>query len=435
MRSTVLSLFLLAACNAPQDAGTACDEIQTACTPHAGRGNFGDECLTVARPLAEPACRKQLADCKAFCNLDDAPAVIANYGKIVEASYAKAVEEAEKLHDAIDAMVANPTTSTYADAQQQWKVARVPYAQTEAFRFYDGPIDNAETGPEGRLNAWPLDEAYIDYIASDASAGIINKPAEYPTLTEETLAGANEVGGETNIATGYHAIEFLLWGQDTSTFGPGQRAHTDYLTGAGASAANGARRAEYLTTVAHLLVDDLKSVRDAWAETADYRLAFVKDDSRASLRKMLTGMGSLTKGELRGERINVAYESKDQEDEHSCFSDTTLDDYINDAKGIQNVYLGRFGTIDGPGIDELVRARNAELDTKMQARLTASIAALEAVKAEGPFDQMILGADTTPGRQKIAAAMAALLAQAETIQEVAAVLGIGQVDDSAGVMP
>ena len=67
-------------------------------------------------------------------------------------------------------------------------------------------------GPEGRLNSWLLDEAYIDYVKGNAQAGLINN-FEFP-LTEEALLAKNQEDDEADVSTGYHAIEFLLWGQD-----------------------------------------------------------------------------------------------------------------------------------------------------------------------------------------------------------------------------
>ena len=49
------------------------------------------------------------------------------------------------------------------------------YSPTEVFRFYGGPIDD-DNGPEGLLNAWPLDEVFIDYVLGNPDAGIINDP-------------------------------------------------------------------------------------------------------------------------------------------------------------------------------------------------------------------------------------------------------------------
>lgn len=343
--------------------------------------------------------------------LDDARPVIAAYATNVHANYDAALVAAQDLKTKIAAFVATPNDTTLAAARMSWLAAREPYGTSEVYRFYEGPIDNPIDGPEGQINAWPLDEVYIDYVVGDPTAGIINDPSV--TITKDMLASLNEEGGEKNIATGYHAIEFLLWGQDLSDTGPGARAATDYTT-----AANADRRKQYLTVVTELLVDDLTAVRDAWTPNTNYAAELVAAPPAEALRRMLQGMGALGGAELSGERMTTAYDNRDQEDEHSCFSDNTHRDLRANAIGIQNVYLGKYGT-DGAGIDDLVTARDPELATRLAGELAASIAAIEAIPA--PFDRAL---DDEAERPKILAAVRALQAQTETVVEVATLLGI-----------
>ena len=93
---------------------------------------------------------------------------------------------AEALHDAIDAFVAGPTDATLQAAKDAWLAGRRLYGPTEVFRFYDGPIDNPDDGPEGQINAWPMDEAYVDYADGDPEAGIVNDVASVPEITDES---------------------------------------------------------------------------------------------------------------------------------------------------------------------------------------------------------------------------------------------------------
>ena len=293
-----------------------------------------------------------------------------------------------------------------------WKRARIPYGQTEAFRFYGGPIDDAD-GPEGQLNAWPMDESYVDYVEGNPCAGIINDP-EAP-ITQEHLLALNEQGGEENVSLGYHAIEFLLWGQDLSADGPGARPVSDYV--------EAPRRVQYLQTVASQLVDDLRSLVEEWAprQNGNYRTAFLAQEPNEALRQILVGIGTLSRSELAGERMAVALESHDQEDEHSCFSDNTHVDIVRNAQGIQNVIEGRYvrsnGTVlSGPGILALLQdGRKAELRHQMRNAMTA----VHTIKP--PFDREIV---TPIGRQRVQAAIHALRAQAEAIVNAAADLGI-----------
>jgi putative iron-regulated protein len=370
------------------------------------------------------ACSDDKGDSTKADPLAGEAAVADQYAKNVYANYSETLDKARALEQAIDAFIAAPSEAGLDAAKAAWVAARLPYAPSEAYRFYGGPIDDEATGPEGEINSWPLDENFIDYTRDDASAGIINHPEM--ELTEETLRQDNTNGGEKNISTGYHAIEFLLWGQDDLDVArktPGHRPYTDYLT-TGGTAKNQDRRATYLKLVTNILVDDLEELTNAWAPGQDnYAKKFTSDTKGAAVTKMLTGIGSLAKAELSGERMTVAYKSRDQEDEHSCFSDTTDADLLGDMVGIQNVYLGKYGTTDGPGIDELVKAVDPALDTQMKADLDAAVAALQALGAE-PFDFAIAQPDGTPARDDVLAAIQAVKKTATDVEAIGTALGI-----------
>jgi putative iron-regulated protein len=372
--------------------------------------------------------------------------VVAHYADMVHANYTDALNKAKQLQIAIDVFLAAPSAATFESAKRAWLEARIPYGQTEAYRFYDGPIDNAENGPEGQLNAWPLDEAYVDYVINPSTppgdppafleGGIINDATV--EISKEQLASLNEGGegdifdvGETfdpekAVSTGYHAIEFLLWGQDFTDGGPGSRPFQDYLTGAEATMPNGDRRGQYLQVVTELLIDDLTFLVTAWAPNTpgNYRESFVNGAPDQALRSMLSGIGVLSKGELASERMDVALRSLDQEDEHSCFSDNTHIDILMNATGIQNVYLGRYGYLLGPSVSDLVRQSDPQLDLEMRQAFEASLQAVLAIPA--PFDQAIPVTDSE-GWRKVEAAVDALFAQSDLIIEVGQELGLGNV--------
>lgn len=188
--------------------------------------------------------------CSGVSNADK-EAVIENYAAIVLANYEDAITTATALDAALHDFVDAPSPESLQAARASWLAAREPYGQSEAFRFAGGPIDD-EGGLEGLLNAWPLDEGYIDYLEGAPDSGIINNVAHCPEITPELLASLNEVGAEENISTGYHAIEFLLWGQDQSADGSGDRPFTDYTT-----APNAERRGQYLLAASELLLANL----------------------------------------------------------------------------------------------------------------------------------------------------------------------------------
>ena len=348
----------------------------------------------------------------------DPTPVVERYAEMVHDNYEVAISGVATLDSKVQALVASPSEQSLAAARDAWLACRSAYGESEVYRFYGGPIDD-DDGPEGRINAWPLDEAFIDYVEGDPGAGIVNHTADFPEITTDLLLDQNEKGGEKNIATGYHSIEFLLWGQDRSESGPGDRPFTDYLTDGAGTAQNQDRRATYLTLATALLLEDLKSVEAEWEPGAEsYRASFVKDP-KAALGNMLKGMGSLAGAELSRERMNNALQEQDQEEEHSCFSDNTHADLVANARGVQNVYLGRFGGEDGPGIDELVKAVDPDLDSRIQGELEAALAAIDAIPQ--PFDQAIVSAD---GRAKIQAAIDALQKVTSSIVDVAAALDV-----------
>ncbi len=351
----------------------------------------------------------------------DARAVAVGYSELVYANYSDSLASARDMQKAIAALLAAPSKETLEAARKSWLDAREFYGQTEAFRFYGGPIDD-ENGPEGQINAWPMDESYVDYVEGKPNAGFINDPKF--KITKANLAKQNERGGEENIATGWHAIEFLLWGQDLSETGPGDRSFEDYVDG---KRANADRRRLYLKVVTELLIDDLASVTKAWAPgQKNYRAQFDKGGVE-SVRKIIVGLGSLSRGELAGERMEVPLNSQDQEDEHSCFSDNTHRDMVANATGIQNVWLGQYKRRDGSALKvaslaDLVAAKNAELSGKTSAQIASTVKATEGIQA--PFDREIIGGADAPGRKRIQAAVDSATEQSKLLVQAANAIGI-----------
>ena len=348
--------------------------------------------------------------------------VISNYAAIASAVYRDSLATIKDLKRAVDTFLDNPSTASLDAARAAWRVARVPYCQSEVYRFYDGPIDQVE----GMINAWPIDENYIDYVAEDANAGIINAVSSYPVLTPELISTLNEKEGKKNISTGFHAIEFLLWGQDRNPNGPGNRSWQDYATG---GAKNFERRRQYLRIATDLLVEQLETVASAWAEgsSTNYRSQFQSMDPDVALANILKGLGALSGPELAGERMTVPYETKEQEDEHSCFSDNTRDDLVYDAVGIQNVYLGRYvdligRKVEGRGVHDLLTRLEPKLATKLAEQIETTVKSIRAIPQ--PFDQAILGPNTAPGRIAIKKGTTSAQAQSDLIAKAAKALSI-----------
>lgn len=404
----------------------------------------------VAPAPAATVATTQAADAQAITREQ----VISHYADIAHATFADAHSTAQALQAAVNAFIAAPSVQTQQAAKDAWLAARIPYMQSEVFRFGNTLVDEWE----GQVNAWPLDEGLIDYVDGDyqyalgndgATANIIasqsiqvgEEQVDVSVLTAELLAGLNELGGsEANVATGYHAIEFLLWGQDLNGTQPGAgaRSYTDYLTDENCTGGNCERRAQYLKVVTDLLVDDLAEMTAQWASgnPDNYRTQLLAESTEKSLRKAFFGMGSLSLGELAGERMKVALEASSTEDEHDCFSDNTHNSHFYNAKGVRNVYLGEYTKVDGtvlsgPSIAQLVQAADASADQLLQSKLAATQNSLQVMvdAAENgmAFDQMI-DPENTRGQQIVRDAIAALVAQTTAIEQAALALGITELN-------
>jgi len=348
-------------------------------------------------------------------------AVIANYAALASAGFQDSLETAKKLQGAVNELLAKPCEETMAAARQAWLSAHQTYSFTETFRFYNGPIDQVEA----LVNSWPIDASYIDSVADAPDAGIVNDVASHPKISRAVVISLNAKDGKQNISTGYHAIEFLLWGQPPEGRGAGNRSWQDYADGA----KNVERRREYLRLVTDLVVEHLETVADAWAngDSKNFRGKFLAKDPKAALADILMGMGALSGPELSGERLTTAYETKERGEQEDCFSNSTCDDLINNAAGIENVFLGHYTALSGekiagPGVFDLLKQVDPAFAVKLSEQVTTAVAAVRDIPP--PFDQAILGTNEAPNRVAMKKAITALQAQSSMVAQAAKVLSI-----------
>jgi putative iron-regulated protein len=339
--------------------------------------------LSLAAILALSGCT---ANNPSTAKVQSEPSLLEAYANIANDNYKDALNDAKLLQIAIDKFTANPTEDTLANAKAAWLISRESYGLTEAFRLSNGPID-AEEGwvadtygaLEGQINAWPLDENMIDYTmnakGAKTSGNIIDTKGKFnpggegsssvdvTNITVDAITALNENGGEANVATGYHAVEFLLWGQDQDysnfvkdsvtkgALTAGQRPLSDFTTDKDAP-----RRLAYLKASAQKIVDDLTVISDAWktGDMTNYRAALLGINSDSSknitsneaLKQIFAGMGVFIKSELANERIAVAVLTPSEEDEHSCFSDNTHRDIVTNYQGFKNLLMGTYKGVD-----------------------------------------------------------------------------------------
>ncbi|RDX37642.1 peptidase [Vibrio campbellii] len=377
--------------------------------------------------------------------------VVEHYADVAHAVFADSLTTAQTLDVKIDEFLKSPSAKKLEEVKQAWLDSRVPYQQSEVFRFGNAIVDDWE----GQLNAWPLDEGLIDYVAADyqyelgnegAAANIVANTSlqigasklDVSKITPELIADLNEVGGsEANVASGYHAIEFLLWGQDLNgtDAGAGQRAYTDFVLGSECTNGHCDRRGEYLKAAADLLVQDLEWMEKQWSADVkgNYREELLNDSADNGLRKMLFGMGSLSLGELAGERMKVALEANSTEDEHDCFSDNTHNSHYYNEQGIYNVYTGTYKGVSGkelsgPSIADLVAQKDKKAAEEIQKQFDTTRSQVgelvtSAEKNNQHFDQLI-AAGNAQGNALVNDTIMSLVAQTGAIERAANIVGI-----------
>jgi len=378
-----------------------------------------------------------------------AAVVLTVYGDIAQAMYEDSLNTAKALQTSVVAFLADPTAAKLNAARAAWKAARVPYSQTEGYRFGNAIVDEWE----GKVNSWPLDEGLIDYV--DASYGKTSDENPLYTLNvianKQVRVGAKAVnaavidsallrqlqeaqGVKANVATGYHAIEFLLWGQDLHGTGPGagERPVSDYDQKA-CTHGNCDRRAAYLKTATQLLVEDLTEITADWAAGGKARTELAAKGPDGGLATILTGLGSLSYGEMAGERMKLGLLLHDPEEEQDCFSDNTHNEHFNDELGMTEIWRGRYtrvngSVVQGASLRDYVTARNAAAAKRLDDRMNEALARMKAIKDTADsgrmaYDQMI-GSNNAAGNQLVQDAIDALVAQTRAAEGVVAALSL-----------
>ena len=370
--------------------------------------------------------------------------VLETYADIALANFKDAKKSAEYLETVLEAFVEAPSKNSLKNAKSAYIAARKIYQQTEVFRFGNPTVDDFE----GKVNAWPLDEGLIDYVDYSLYG---EESEENPYYTANIIANKQiKIAGQTidtsvidtglirefqeieevesNVATGYHAIEFLLWGQDLNgnDAGAGERSYTDYIQGMGCTNGNCDRRADYLLAAAEALVEDLSGIIQEWEEGGQALVDLEKNGIKA----IFQGMGSLAYGELAGERTKLGLMLGDPEEEHDCFSDLTHVSHYYDAKGIRNIYYGVYRSdygarILGKSVRHLIAESDPvlveELDEKVAKMMQTAKVMYQNAQDGETFDMMIASGNEA-GNQVVQDFVDALVDFSKSLQESLEVL-------------
>jgi len=303
----------------------------------------------------------------AFLFLNERQALVRNqsefvkmYAKLAFETYKDSHTAASEFQNSVNEFVnkSNRTQADFNALKTKWRLVRIPYLQTEAFRFSGGPIDNPEltdnTELEPLINAWPLDEGHIDGLL--ALGGFTKESlieANEGTCANNTCPDNDE---SKNISIGWHAIEYILWGVDPpNNTTSGGRLLSDF--GTVTPNPNGtpeARKLAYLQMATEILTEHLEILKRKWDPEQDG--SYAKDftsNPKKSLDQVLRGMARFAGGEWGGERMTGVFEG-DQEEEHSCFSDNTKHDFYYNAVGFETIFTGTYkGEKLGTGLEVL----------------------------------------------------------------------------------
>lgn len=376
--------------------------------------------------------------------------IVKNYADIAQAMYEDSLSEAVNLKNAINQLIVKPTEENLMAARKAWVEARVPYQQTEGYRFGNAVVDDWE----GKVNAWPLDEGLLDYV--DASYGqssdenpaytlnvvanakfqLGNEMIDATDITPDLLSGklheAQEV--ESNVATGYHAIEFLLWGQDLNGTGAGagNRPASDFDP-KNCTGGNCDRRIDLLVATTDLLISDLKDIIAAWDINGAARKEIMAKPEAEALGTILTGLGSLSYGELAGERMKLGVLLHDPEEEHDCFSDNTHNSHYYNQVGMNAIYTGKYkrtngSVLFGASLADLVKVKAPSEGMRLEKLMATTDAKMEVMKVTADsgkmkYDQM-LGEGNEAGNKILMDVVDGLVAQTRGIEAIVSKLGL-----------
>lgn len=357
---------------------------------------------------------------------------MANYADMAWESHFDAGADADALAQSVVDFTANPDAQSFNFIQVQWGVARESWGFMEGFNIPDGPLQESHR----YINASNLDRSYIDFVSNDLSAGLVNDVDGYPSLTKMLLVDLHQIEGNDKVTTGFHAIEFLLWGEDYDAESDGKRDWRNFLDNGEGTAQNQDRRLAYLTFATELLVEDIKGARNEWREDeGEYRSQFLAMEQNEQVRLVLTGMYRLGQ-DMENRRLELPLMQMDIHADDSTFSDLSNDDLYYGANALQGIYLGRYDEDliddqtpeDGPGLHELVRSKATPIDERFRNELAELVAAMDVLRQGDPLEVAVLSDIGSAERTAADDALAKLRQVNMTLLEIATLFGFSLED-------
>ena len=257
---------------------------------------------------------------------------------------------------------AAPSAATLDAARQAYRAARAPWEASEAFAF--GPVSTL--GLDGIIDTWPLNR--------NSLAAILTSPAPLTAASLRPLEGGLQ---------GFHPIEFLLFGEN------GDKAVADLTT----------RELTFIAASADNLHAATGRLLRAWQPESEGGQGFAAQlagagpgnsryaNQKTALQELLGGM-SAAADELANSKVERPLSTGDLTFEEARFSRGSLAEFSQNLRGIENLYLGRYGSAgSGVGLGSFVQIRNPTVDATVRQQLTAAQMALTSLP--GRFDEAV----------------------------------------------
>ncbi|MNX82939.1 Iron-regulated protein A precursor [compost metagenome] len=299
---------------------------------------------------------------------------------VILPTYGALSSRADALYQRVTALKEQPTEANLLAAREAWRAARAPWEMSESHLL--GPVKDQELDP--KMDSWPLNQVDLDNVLSSNAV-----------LVEAFIAE------QADGVKGFHAMEYLLFKNDS------------------ASLSASPRKLEYLLALAADFKTTTHALREAWEPSGGNFLDQYEhpgagrtfDSSKAALSETLLAMQEICE-EVANSKIENPLAENDKSQEESQFSGNSMEDFVNNLAGVQNMYLGTYDGKQGVGLGALVANNDLALDAKTRTLIAQAIADLKAVP--GPFAEAM---DSEAGRQALRKAQTSILAVRDILKK------------------
>ncbi len=248
------------------------------------------------------------------------------------------------LNIAIQNLNTNATEVNLTAAKTAWKNMRGVWEQCEGFLF--GPVEDNDYDPN--MDTWPTDYVQMDSLLNSTN------PLAIADIQNITLS-----------LRGYHPIEYIIFGNH------GNRT----------AASITARQKQYMLSLSEDLKSTCHQLYLSWtvaptnfsnqvinAGTINSLYSKKQEVYLAIVNSLIAICEEVGEGKMK-----EPFDAMDPSIVESPYSGNSINDFRNNIIGLQNVYLGKYATNDGKGINDLVASKNIALDNKIQSQITAAI--------------------------------------------------------------